>query len=210
MDASIQPIELYGHTLETPQSKLDTNQVRQAFSTIAATWSQKINAGFYDLFSNLDSLYEGGDDLADKIRLQAIGQSIKLTVAHGIYDIDEERFYDAFMQRYDSWDEDFGVLAEQYEAIVERSAEVDAHRTNRRRGRRQWVGYGSEKAVYDADAKNLMSNIGHGVFNLMAKGVSALGDSFKKDEIFKRPATVKAFADGASNIVKVPGDYREY
>ena len=201
MDASIQPIELYGHTLETPQSKLDTNQVRQAFSTIAATWSQKINAGFYDLFSNLDSLYEGGDDLADKIRLQAIGQSIKLTVAHGIYDIDEERFYDAFMQRYDSWDEDFGVLAEQYEAIVERSAEVDAHRTNRRRGRRQWVGYGSEKAVYDADAKNLMSNIGHGVFNLMAKGVSALGDSFKKDEIFKRPATVKAFADGASNIV---------
>ena len=100
MDASIQPIELYGHTLETPQSKLDTNQVRQAFSTIAATWSQKINAGFYDLFSNLDSVYEGGDDLADKIRLQAIGQSIKLTVAHGIYDIDEERFYDVFMQRY--------------------------------------------------------------------------------------------------------------
>ncbi|WP_034136017.1 hypothetical protein [Pseudomonas lactis] len=201
MDASIQTIELYGHALETPQSKLDTNQVRQAFSTIAATWSQKINAGFYDLFSSLDNLYEGGDDLADEIRLQAIGQSIKLTVAHGIYDIDEERFYDAFMQRYDSWDEDFGVLAEQYEAIVERSAEVDAHRTNRRRGRRQWVGYGSEKAVYDADAKNLMSNIGHGVFNLMAKGVSALGDSFKKDEIFKSPATVKAFADGASNIV---------
>ncbi|MEW5699159.1 hypothetical protein [Pseudomonas synxantha] len=201
MDASIQKIELYSHTLETPQSKLDTNQVRQAFSTIASTWSQKINAGFYDFFTNLDGLYEGGDDLADKIRVQAIGQGIKLTVAHGIYDIDEERFYDAFMQRYDSWDEDFGVLAEQYEAIVERSAEVDAHRTNRRRGRRQWVGYGSEKAVYDADAKNLMSNIGHGVFNLMAKGVSALGDSFKKDEIFKSPATVKAFADGASNIV---------
>lgn len=201
MDASIQKIELYGHALETPQSKLDTNQVRQAFSTIASTWSRKINAGFYELFSNLDSLYEDGDDLAHEIRSQAIGQSIKLTVAHGIYDIDEERFYDAFMQRYDSWDEDFGVLAEQYEAIVGRSAELDAHRTNRRRGRRQWVGYGTEKAVYDADAKNLMSNIGHGVFNLMAKGVSAIGDSFKKDEIFKSPATVKAFADGASNIV---------
>lgn len=122
-------------------------------------------------------------------------------MAHGVYDIDEERFYNAFMQRYDSWDEDFGVLAEQYEAIVERSAELDAHRTNRRRGRRQWLGYGTEKAVYDADAKNLMSNIGHGVFNLMSKGVSALGDSFKKDEIFKSQATVKTFADGASNIV---------
>lgn len=201
MDASIQKIELYGHALDTPQSKLDTNLVRQAFSTIASTWSRKINGGFYDLFSDLDNLYEDGDDLAHEIRIQAIGQSIKLTVAHGIYDIDEERFYDAFMERYDSWDEDFGVLAEQYEAIVERSAELDAHRTNRRRGRRQWVGYGSEKAVYDADAKNLMSNIGHGVFNLMAKGVSALGNSFKKDEIFKSPATVKAFADGASNIV---------
>ncbi|MGE8468399.1 MAG: hypothetical protein ACN6QE_20010 [Pseudomonas putida] len=200
MDASIQKIELYGHTLETPQSKLDTNQVRRAFSTIASTWSRKINASFYDLFSNLDSLYDGGDDLADKIRAEAIGQAIKLTVAHGIYDIDEERFYDAFMQRYDSWDEDFGVLAEQYEAIAERSAELDAHRTNRRRGRRQWVGY-SEKAVHDADAKNLMSNIGHGVFNLMAKGISALGDSFKKEEIFKNPATLKAFADGASSIV---------
>jgi len=201
MDASIQRIELFGHALDTPQSKLDTNLVRQAFSTIASTWSRKINAGFYDLFSDLDNLYEGGDDLADEIRAQAISQSIKLTVAHGIYDIDEERFYDVFMQRYDSWDDDFGVLAEQYEAIVERSADLDAHRTNRRRGRRQWVGYGSEKAVYDADAKNLMSNIGHGVFNLMAKGVSALGDSFKKDAIFKSPATVKAFADGVSNLV---------
>ncbi|MFJ4348722.1 hypothetical protein [Pseudomonas sp. NPDC089401] len=201
MDASIQKIELYGQSLDTTQSKLETNRVRQAFATIAATWSRKINSGFHELFSNLDSLYESGDDLADEIRNQAIGQSIKLTVAHGIYDIDEERFYDVFMQRYDSWDDDFGVLTEQYEAIVERSAELDAHRTNRRRSRRQWVGYGSEKAVYDADAKNLMSNIGHGVFNLMAKGVSALGDSFKKDEIFKDPATRRAFADGASNIV---------
>jgi hypothetical protein len=201
MDASIQKIELYGHALETPQSKLETNLVRQAFSTIASTWSRKINAGFYCLFSNLDSLYEDGDDLAHEIRSQAIRQSIKLTVAHVIYNFDEERFYDAFMQRYDSWNEDFGVLAEQYEAIVERSAELDAHRTNRRRGRRRWVGYGTEKAVSDADAKNLMSNIGHGVFNLMAKGVSALGYSFKKDEIFKSSATVKAFADGASNIV---------
>ena len=138
----MQKIELYGYALDTPQSKLDTNSVRQAFSTIASTWSRRINGGFYDLFSDLDNLYEDGDDLAHEIRIQAIGQSIKLTVAHGIYDIDEERFYDAFMERYDSWDEDFGVLAEQYEAIVERSAELDAHRTNRRRGRRQWVGYG--------------------------------------------------------------------
>lgn len=201
MNTSTQKIELYGYVLETSQSKLDTNQVRQAFSTIASAWSQKINADFYDLFSNLDSLYENGDDLAHEIRSQAIGQGIKFTVAHGIYDLDEERFYDTFMLHYDSWDEDFDVLAEQYEAIVERSAELDAHRTNRRRGRRQWVGYGTERAVHDADAKNLMSNIGHGVFNLMAKGVSAIGDSFKKDEIFKDQATVKAFADGASNIV---------
>ncbi|WP_144170463.1 hypothetical protein [Pseudomonas sp. Kh13] len=85
MDASIQKIELYGHALETPQSKLDTNLVRQAFSAIALTWSRKINAGFYDLFSDLDSLYEGGDELADEIRTQAIGQSIKLTVAHGMF-----------------------------------------------------------------------------------------------------------------------------
>ncbi|MEO6676383.1 MAG: hypothetical protein ABIO21_03315, partial [Pseudomonas sp.] len=201
MDASIEKIELYGHFLETPQSKVDTNLVRRAFKTLASSWSRKINTGFYELFSNLDNLYEDGDALADEIRAQAIGQSIKFIVAHGIYDIDEERFYEAFMQRHDSWDDDFGVLAEQYEAIVERSADLDAHRTNRRRSRQQWVGYGSEKAVYDADAKNLMSNIGHGVFNLMAKGVSAIGDSLKKDELFKSPATVQVFVEAADNLV---------
>ncbi|MDD0976624.1 hypothetical protein [Pseudomonas fontis] len=201
MDASIQKFELYGHFLDTPKSKVDTNSVRRAFTTIASTWSRKINAGFHELFANLDALYEDGDDLADEIRKQAIGQSIKFIVAHGIYDIDEARFYETFMQRYDSWDEDFGVLAEQYEAIAERSSDLDAHRTNRRQSRRQWVGYGTEKAVYDADAKNLLSNIGHGVFNLMAKGVTAIGDSLKKDEIFKSPTTVRVFVDAADNLV---------
>ncbi|MGF6399348.1 hypothetical protein ABH905_003014 [Pseudomonas frederiksbergensis] len=46
MDASIQKIELYGYALDTPQSKLDTNLVRQAFSTVASTWSLNVNAGF--------------------------------------------------------------------------------------------------------------------------------------------------------------------
>jgi hypothetical protein len=65
---------------------------------------------------------------------------------------------------------------------------LHAHRTARRKNRDKWVGYNAS-GQGEAFAKNITSNIGHGVFNLAAAGLSAIGDSIKKNDIFKSQST---------------------
>lgn len=194
-------IELHGLAIELTETKSRTNTIRQAFAPMALGWASKIHKDFGEMFSGLGDLYQKSDDLANAIRRATVDEAVKILVDHGVYELGERQFYEQFMHPYDSWDEDVEELMEQYEAIAERSAALDAHRTARRQNRSQWVGYGSKQSVYEADAKNLMSNIGHGVFNLMAKGVSAVGDSLKKDEIFKAPGTVQRVAGAAESLV---------
>ncbi len=201
MDAAVESLELYGQPLVISEPKVLANQIKYAFSTLANKWSEKVESNFYEMFSGLQNLYETGDNLGHTVRVKALEEGIKIITANGIYDIDEERFYDEFMSQYDGWDEDFGVLAEKYEAILERTSAVDAHRTHRRQSRRMWVGYGTERAVHDADGRNIVNNVTHGVFNMLAKGVTAIGDSLKKDQIFKDHSTVQIIVQAVSNLV---------
>lgn len=194
-------IELYGQFINLSQSKIETNAIKCVFQRTASNWYKEVNSDFYKIFSDLDALYKNGDDFAHRVRLKSIEEGMAFLTANGIYDIAERQFYEQFMSSHDTWTEEFDVIASQYEAIVERTAELDAYRTARRQSRRQWVGYGSTQAVADADGRNLTSNVGHGVFNLMAKGITAIGNSFKKDEIFKSPATLKTITNGIHNIV---------
>ncbi|OMG52953.1 hypothetical protein BJN45_11940 [Azonexus hydrophilus] len=60
-------------------------------------------------------------------------------------------------------------------------------------------GYRSPQSY--ANFSNAVDNIGHGIFNMMAKGVTAIGNSIKKDGIFKSPATVKALDSAVSSII---------
>ena len=76
------------------------------------------------------------------------------------------------------------IIASKYEAIVEKTEDSHAYRTARRKNRDKWVGYNAS-GQGEAFAKNITSNIGHGVFNLAAAGLNAIGDSIKKNEIFK-------------------------
>lgn len=192
--------EIFGSMLVISEEKNKTNNLRKMFDIISNEWSDKIYRNFYSTFSDLDDLYDNIDDLSDECRMQSINLAMKVLVSHGIYDMSEESFQDEFMDDYDSFDEDFEPISDNYEAIKARSASLDAHRTARRHNRRQWIGYGSKEAVYDADGKNAVSNIGHGIFNLMAKGVTAIGDSYKKSEIFKSDDTRILVTDAFSNI----------
>ncbi|MFD3302358.1 hypothetical protein [Aquipseudomonas alcaligenes] len=201
MEVATETLELYGQSVVISEPKVLANQIKRAFSKLANEWSEKVESNFYEMFSGLQDLYESGDSLGHTVRVKALEEGIKIITANGIYDIDEERFYDDFMSQYDDWDEDFGVLAEKYEAILDRTAAIDAHRTHRRQNRRMWVGYGTERAVQEADGKNIVNNVTHGVFNMLAKGVTAIGDSLKKDQIFKDPSTVQLVVQAVTNLV---------
>lgn len=196
----IKRLDLFGSVITLTPEKVRSNGIRTAFTHLERTQRHRIAESFVDLFVDFDGLYERADLIANEIRGLAINQAMNILAANGFYEITEQQFFDRFMDPYDTWDQDFEPIAAAYEEMIERTAETDAYRTARRKSRSQWVGF-NQAAQSNADAKNLMSNLGHGVFNLMAKGVSAIGNAIKKDEIFKSPRTLARVRDGMGDIV---------
>lgn len=193
-------LELFGSEIVLASEKVSTNAVYVAFMQLEQAQRSRVADGFDQMFTDLDGLYERADIVANEIRALAIEEAMKVLAGHGLYEVSEQLFFDRFMDPYDEWDQDFEPIASSYEAMVEHTAELDAYRTARRQNRAKWVGF-NERGVRDADAKNLISNVGHGVFNLMAKGVTAISNAIKKDEIFKNPQTLAIVRDGMGNIV---------
>ena len=193
-------IELYSHPINFPQNKAETNALRKVFYQMAYDKHENIKNHFFNIFNDLDDLYNKSDSYANQVRHESISQAMKFLAAHEIYDMTEQQFYQNFMIDYDTWDEDFNIIASKYEAIVERTEDLHAYRTARRQSRDKWVGYNA-RGQGEAFAKNITSNIGHGVFNLAAAGFNAIGDSIKKNDIFKSPSTLNQVAEGLYNIV---------
>ena len=193
-------IELYDHPINFPQNKAETNAIRKVFYQMAFDWHENINNNFFNIFNDLDDLYNKSDSYANQVRHESISQAMRFLAAYEIYDMTEQQFYQNFMSDYDTWDEDFNIIASKYEAIVERTENLHAYRTARRKSRDKWVGYNAG-GQGEALAKNITSNIGHGVFNLAAAGLNAIGDTIKKNDIFKSSSTLNQVADGLYNIV---------
>mgnify|MGYP005855432487 CR=1 FL=1 len=193
-------IEIFDSLIKIPSDKINTNTIRNEFNVLSKNESSTVVSDFYDRFSNLDELYNQSIDLVQEVLQKAIGLAMKTLSSYEIYEVTEEQFFSDFCVPYITWDDDFRSIATQYEEITENTANLDAHRTARRQNRSKWVGL-NQKGVYDADAKNLFSNIGHGAFNLMAKAVTETQNSIKKDEIFKSKNTVSIVGSGVSNIV---------
>lgn len=182
-------LNLYSSTVTLPPGKVIANEIKKKFDQIAFSEASKFRESFFKQFSNLDDLYQNCDHVVNQVRLRAIDEGMKFITAHGVYDLSEQRFFEQFLQTHDSWVDDFDVVGRQYESILEQTAELDAYRTARRKNRRMWVGY-TEAAVSKADGYNWASNIGHGAFNLVAKGITSVANSIKKDEIFKKSSTI--------------------
>lgn len=208
---NIQPhqIELYGHIIEFPAPKVFSNSIHRAYRPIEERWHNRIIDDFYKIFENLDEVYQNSDSLAQSVLCESVNAALGILVENSIYDIDEQNFLEGYLSKYEIWDEHFELVASQYEAIIQETAQKDAHRTQRRLNRSKLVGFGpapSRENGYRspqsyANFSNAVDNIGHGIFNMMAKGVTAIENSIKKDKIFKNPTTVNALDSAVSSII---------
>lgn len=192
---------ILGHGFDLPESKIRTNSIWQEFGHVSSKWESRVNDEFFSLFKNLDEVYTGLDGLAASVAEDAINKALSFLTGAGVYEINENVFFSDYMAKYVSWDDDVLPLVNQFEAIVAETQELDAYRTARRQNRRQWVGFG-DQAVYTADARNLNSNIAHGVFNMLAKGVTALENMARKDEIYSATSTREVISRSAYNLVE--------
>ena len=202
-------IELYGQVIELPAPKVFANSIHKVFNPIENNWHNKIINNFYNIFENLDEVYENSDKLARDVLSESVNAAMGILAKNSIYDVDEQKFIECYLSKYDVWDDHFEMVASQYESIIEETAQKDAYRTQRRLNRRKLVGFGPAPSMENgyrspqqyADFSNAVDNIGHGIFNMMAKGLTAIGNSIKKDEIFKNPKTVKSIDSAVCSII---------
>lgn len=202
-------IELYGHIIDLPAPKVFANSIRSTFKPIERKWHQIIIDDFYKIFKNLDDVYENSDKFAQDVLSESVNSALGILAKHSIYDVDERIFTDDYLRKYEVWHKYFEVIASEYESLIEETAQKDAYRTRRRLNRSRLVGFGpppSKENGYRtaqsyANFSNTVDNIGHGIFNMMAKGVTAIENSIKKDEIFKSPRTVEAIDSAVCSII---------
>jgi hypothetical protein len=201
--------ELYGQIIEIPAPRILANAVYMVFNPIEKNWHNKIVGDFNNIFKNLDDVYENSGKLAQDVLSQSVNTALGILSKYSIYNVDEQQFIGRYLIKYDFWDEYFNVIASQYEAIMEETAQKDAYRTQRRLNRRKLVGFGPAPSIENgyrspqqyADFSNAVSNIGHGIFNMIGKGVTAIGNTIKKDEIFKNPTTVNSLDSAVCSII---------
>lgn len=202
-------IELYGNIIDLPAPRVFANSIHRLFNPIENNWHNRIIDNFYNIFKNLDDVYENSDKLAQEVLSESVSAALGILAENSIYDVDEQNFIECYLNKYDIWDNHFEMVASQYESIIEETAQKDAYRTQRRLNRSKLVGFGPAPSMENgyrspqqyANFSNAVDNIGHGIFNMMAKGVTAIGNSIKKDEIFKNPTTVKALDSAVSSII---------
>ncbi len=202
-------IELFGHIIDLPAPIVFANSIHSTFKPIEKKWHQIIIDDFYQIFENLDDVYEKSEKFAQDVLSESVNSALDILAKHSIYDVDERKFIDGYLSKYDVWDKYFEVIASEYESIIEDTAQKDAYRTRRRLNRSKLVGFGPPPSIENgyrtaqsyANFSNTVDNIGHGIFNMMAKGVTAIGNSIKKDEIFKSPRTVEAIDSAVCSII---------
>lgn len=209
MNIQSHKIELYGQIIDLPAPKVFANLVHSKFNPIEEKWHNRISDDFYKVFENLDDVYENSDRLAQDVLSESVNVALGILAENSIYDVDDNGFLEKYLSQYEVWDEHFELVASQYEAIVQETAQKDAYRTQRRLNRNKLVGFGPVPSIENgyrsaqsyANFSNAVDNVGHGIFNLMAKGVTAIGNSIKKDEIFKSQKTVQAIDAAVCSII---------
>ena len=214
MNLQSHQIEIYNQVFDISASRVLANSIRSVFGPIEKKWHDRVFNDFYKTFENLDDVYENATELARNVLLETVDAALGIFAKNSIYDVDEQNFAEEYLSKYEFWDEHFDLIASQYEAIIEEASQKDAYRTQRRLNRSKLVGFGSAPSLDNgyrsaqsyANFSNAVDNIGHGIFNLMAKGVTAIGNSIKKDEIFKSQATVEALDSAVQSIVLASRD----
>lgn len=189
-------LTLNATSLTVSTERVSYNSIRLKFQRLAEAAAEHFATNFTATFKNMDDIHNKCTEQFIPMLRETAEIAVQDIVAHGIYDIDLELFGE-YMGSHVTWDEDFAVIDDKYMGIVLKAEELDAYRTQRRESRGRWVGggfgfSGAVKGAMQAGAMNIATGAVHGLFNLTAKGINAVGDAIKKNELYTAPGTKAA------------------
>lgn len=198
-------LTLHALPITIPPARVSYNEIRLKYQRQAEAAADHFAANYASTFKNMDDIHNKCTDQLVVLLREAAEIAVQDIVAHGIYDIDLELFGN-YMGQHVAWEDDFAVVDDQYMAIVLKAEELDTYRTQRRESRGRWAGggfgvTGAVKGAMQAGAMNLATGAVHGLFNLTAKGISAVGDSLKKNELYSTPSTKATLVEAVYHAI---------
>lgn len=179
---------LYGQEIEFSDSYTNYNNWRLPFHSLAVKGADKYMKGYYEGYGNLDKFIENGFNDGWKVIGEALQTSA--TINGKYYFIKRDEFLEKYGENcFSFWVDSFFEINDKYMEIVLKSEELDAYRTQRRLNRGRLIGggfgiSGAIKGIATAGAFNMAAGAAHGAVNLIGKGLSAFGNSFKKSKIY--------------------------
>lgn len=177
------------------------NKIRTKYAAIAEEHAVDFLQNFSSTFKDIDEVHGKMHVVVQEKLFCVTDEAVRDLIAHGIHDIDDSSFIgDHLTGALEHWQNQFDQIDDQYTAIVMKQEELDAHRTNRRHERTQVMGF-TLKGHAKAAAYNTATNIAHGMFNLAAKGVSAVAAHGKKDALYKDENNRLALANALHELL---------
>lgn len=191
--------------VHVPPERAAYNRIRLKYQRLAEEAASGFSASYAETFKNIDDIHNKCTDQVIAMLRDAMEVAVQDVVTQGIYDIDLELFAN-YLGQYVTWEDDFAVVDDRYMAIVLKAEELDAYRTQRRESRGRWVGggfglSGAVKGAMQAGALNVATGAVHGLFNLTAKGITAVGDAIKKNELYSAPSTKATLVDAVYRTI---------
>ena len=181
------------------------NKIRRKYQALAEQAAEEFADSYNINFKSIDDIHEKCTAITMSLMQPVIEEALQDLIVHKIYDVDINKFEEYFSD-YFTWDSDFAVIDDRYLSIVMKTEELDAYRTQRRQGRGQWAGGGfgfggAVKGAMQAGALNIATGAMHGTFNLLAKGVNAVGDAMKKSALYDDPKTQSHLTNAVYRLV---------
>jgi len=193
------------HEVLVAPDRVAYNAIRCKYQSFATGAAEKFSIEYDKNFKSIDDVHEQCTNVVMALLLPAMDEAIRDLVAYEIYDVNVSEF-ESYFSPFFSWDDDFSIIDDKYLEIVLQTAELDAYRAARRESRGKWVGGGfgmggAIKGAMQAGALNMAAGAAHGLFNMAAKGFSAIENKLKKSDLFNDPRTKAHLVDAVYRVV---------
>lgn len=182
------------------------SSLRQAYVGFANYAKSDFKDHFFERFKDMDQLHTDCEHVAHGYIAGIIDYAIRDLVNYGIMDVDEDRFLNQYLPPHLTWTSDYHIIDDKYMEIVLSSEKLDEYRSLRRENSPGLIGggfgiQGAAQGIAVATAANVAIGLAHGVFNLGAKALSAIGDAQNKAILFSDNSTVEHLSASIHRLV---------
>ncbi len=199
---------LYGKEIEIDEYRINYIELNKEIEKFKREYVNKFNDYYEEHYSCLKEVVEDVENIYIKLYKEMIECCVSKLINLDIYDYDIEKMikYCEKKDVHEEWKKSYEKVSDLYFEIVLNQEEMDEYRRERRenRTRVEAMGFGLSglaTGMATAGAINLVTGLGHGAFNLIGKGLNAIGNKVALSSRFNNPETKQCLLNGVASLL---------